>query len=393
MLAQTATSVTGVDSNESSIRQASSTYKLENLKFIPGSRSRVPVTGEHCFDVILCFGGFEFLSDPVPVLVEVKRLLKPDGVLIVSARQDTAIRSILDGQFKHVQWMGQRIDANSSIWPLDVSSVSSTGNVKELVITPDVIREPQHFIAVASDIAAAVHAVPSILMDPENSLLKDKERVERELRENRDYLRITLQDTDAKRTEITESAMKLEKAVVWQKSQIELQTESSNQNRWLADQLQRTIESNNEALAWRRSQVSELEGIVARVVADVQQLHRSIESRDEALEWRRAQVLELEKVVDAMGARAQELQRSMASRDEALAWRKTQVEELEKAVEWSTGELENAKAQLENTKAQLDDIKVLFAQAMSRLAAVESSRGWKFILFARRCRDRVFLKR
>src|SRR5271157_1669541 len=84
MLSAKAHSVTGVDIDDLSIKHASSKYVKENLRFIKGSIIDVPVKGENRFDVVVCFEALEHIEDHDGLMKEVKRLLKADGIFIVS---------------------------------------------------------------------------------------------------------------------------------------------------------------------------------------------------------------------------------------------------------------------------------------------------------------------
>src|SRR5262245_51049092 len=85
MLAETASSVVGIDIDENVIRHASVKYAgSTNLQFISGSITAVPIQDAHSFDVVTCFEAIEHIEDQEALLAEVKRLLKPDGTFIVS---------------------------------------------------------------------------------------------------------------------------------------------------------------------------------------------------------------------------------------------------------------------------------------------------------------------
>ncbi len=86
LLSQKAQKVIGVDIDAETIQHAQQTYKRDNLEFICGIASQIPVVGEHVFDLIVSFETIEHISedDQKKFLQEVKRLLKPDGVLLIS---------------------------------------------------------------------------------------------------------------------------------------------------------------------------------------------------------------------------------------------------------------------------------------------------------------------
>ena len=84
LLAGTASSVVGIDIDRDAVRHASNKYIRENLQFRLGSILEIPVEGRHLFDVIVCFEALEHVEDHHQLLKEVKRLLLPNGLFIVS---------------------------------------------------------------------------------------------------------------------------------------------------------------------------------------------------------------------------------------------------------------------------------------------------------------------
>jgi ubiquinone/menaquinone biosynthesis C-methylase UbiE len=83
LLAKYADEIIGVDISEEAISHACSTYKKSNLKFKQGSVLEIPFL-ENSFDVVVSFETLEHVLDHEKTMSEVKRILKPDGILIIS---------------------------------------------------------------------------------------------------------------------------------------------------------------------------------------------------------------------------------------------------------------------------------------------------------------------
>src|SRR5437773_11714026 len=62
MLAAAASSVVGVDIDENSIRHATAKYADANLQFVSGSITKVPITDDHSFDIVVCFEAIEHIE-------------------------------------------------------------------------------------------------------------------------------------------------------------------------------------------------------------------------------------------------------------------------------------------------------------------------------------------
>src|SRR5688572_21943462 len=84
LLARTADFVVGIDIDAGAIRHASEKYTASNLQFLQASITEVPIAEPHSFDVIVCFEAIEHIEAHQALLAEVKRLLKKEGLFVVS---------------------------------------------------------------------------------------------------------------------------------------------------------------------------------------------------------------------------------------------------------------------------------------------------------------------
>jgi ubiquinone/menaquinone biosynthesis C-methylase UbiE len=83
LLAQHAAHVTGADIDSTTIANAKSKYCRENLSFLTCSVENIPFPDTH-FDAVVSFETIEHTTNHEKMLQEIKRVLKPDGVLIIS---------------------------------------------------------------------------------------------------------------------------------------------------------------------------------------------------------------------------------------------------------------------------------------------------------------------
>ncbi len=83
LLAQVAAKVTGVDIDETAIKKSKEIYKSANLNFKVGSCSAIPLENKS-IDVVVSFETIEHHDQHEEMLVEIKRILKEDGLLIIS---------------------------------------------------------------------------------------------------------------------------------------------------------------------------------------------------------------------------------------------------------------------------------------------------------------------
>ena len=87
-LASVARSVIGVDIDSEAVKFASKKYKKSNLEYKVGTCSLIPVNSGS-IDVLVSFETLEHHDQHVEMLLEVKRVLKPDGLLIMSSPDKT----------------------------------------------------------------------------------------------------------------------------------------------------------------------------------------------------------------------------------------------------------------------------------------------------------------
>ncbi|MFT3825798.1 MAG: class I SAM-dependent methyltransferase [Chitinophagaceae bacterium] len=84
LLASVAADVTGIDISEDAISVAKKKYQKNNLKFVQGSATQIPIESK-VMDVVVSFETIEHLVEQEQLLSEFKRVLKDDGVLIISS--------------------------------------------------------------------------------------------------------------------------------------------------------------------------------------------------------------------------------------------------------------------------------------------------------------------
>lgn len=83
LIAEKAEKVIGIDIDETTINNAAKKYKRPNLVFKKGSATNLPLE-ENQFDVIISFETIEHIEQQDQMLTEIKKVLKPGGLLIIS---------------------------------------------------------------------------------------------------------------------------------------------------------------------------------------------------------------------------------------------------------------------------------------------------------------------
>ena len=204
MLAREAEYVAGVEIDKPTVQHARSRYIRDNLEFIEGSILAVPIEGEKKFDVAVCFEGIEHIAEHDKLLSEVKRLLKDDGLFIVSTPnkavytdepdyhnpfhvkelQFDEFKSLLGQYFAHMRIFGQRVYAGSNMW--SIHQHKSRGYIEEVVkkggtefyFAERIRKEPVYFIALASNasLKPSTSITDSWLTDASSTFFNDYAR-------------------------------------------------------------------------------------------------------------------------------------------------------------------------------------------------------------------------
>ncbi|MGV8947240.1 MAG: class I SAM-dependent methyltransferase [Lutibacter sp.] len=84
LLSNYAQSVTGVDIHNDTIEFSNNKYKNNNLTFIQGSTSKIPMLS-NSVDVVISFETIEHHDEHDEMMSEIKRVLRPKGILIMSS--------------------------------------------------------------------------------------------------------------------------------------------------------------------------------------------------------------------------------------------------------------------------------------------------------------------
>lgn len=84
LMAKSAKKVIGVDIDQEAIDLSSTKYKNENLSFLRGSTDLIPLD-DNSVDVLISFETIEHHDKHHEMFIEIKRVLKPDGILIMSS--------------------------------------------------------------------------------------------------------------------------------------------------------------------------------------------------------------------------------------------------------------------------------------------------------------------
>lgn len=194
IMADAAKEVVGIDLDEETINEARLKYKKPNIRYLAGSATKIPIAENYSFDLIISFETLEHIDEQeqVAFLKEVKRLLKPEGVFVVSTPDrnvyggnpfhkkeftENEFVEFIKSYFKYSTLFGQKsyfmsyIFRENSVEPIKECRVIS-GEKNRLFLTDEALR-PTLLLALCSDREAAIATAiqPGVLLDVKDSYM------------------------------------------------------------------------------------------------------------------------------------------------------------------------------------------------------------------------------
>jgi SAM-dependent methyltransferase len=140
-IARTAKTVVGVDNSKEAIDHASARYPADNLEFQLADVCELPFENNQ-FDCIVSFETLEHLEDQSGLLKEFRRVLKPDGFLLISSPDKAEysdrrqyenefhvrelyrdeLEALIQEQFPACRLLRQKLGFHSAIWSAEADS-------------------------------------------------------------------------------------------------------------------------------------------------------------------------------------------------------------------------------------------------------------------------------
>ncbi|MEM9305263.1 MAG: methyltransferase domain-containing protein [Pseudomonadota bacterium] len=192
LMAGAAASVTGVDASAEAVAHARQRYGAETLDFQQGDATALPFDDD-CFDAIVSFETIEHLEPQAEMLDEFRRVLRPDGFLVISSpdrrtysderdyQNEFHVRELyrdefvtmIEERFPARRILGQRLAFVSAIWEAEGSGGVELVACEQAggAVLPWPL-EPLYWIAVCAETAAALPSPPgvSLFTDPDESV-------------------------------------------------------------------------------------------------------------------------------------------------------------------------------------------------------------------------------
>lgn len=179
LLAARAGQVIGVDVATATVEHAAQKYLRPNLRFEQGDATAIPLA-DQTIDVVVSFETLEHLAPQQKMLEEFRRVLKPDGMLIISTpdkrvysdqakfENEFHVKELYREEFEHllssifpaVRMFGQKLLFQSAIWAQDETPQSEGGSAQAVTLADGKLDSGLNYEAMyLVALAAAEHSM------------------------------------------------------------------------------------------------------------------------------------------------------------------------------------------------------------------------------------------
>jgi ubiquinone/menaquinone biosynthesis C-methylase UbiE/peptidoglycan hydrolase CwlO-like protein len=332
-LSQVANSVIGVDIDRECINFSRKKYgSISNLEFVVGSCDAIPLASES-IDIVVSFETIEHHDNHDEMMQEIKRVLKPGGVLVISAPNrltysenpksasanpnnqfhvnepyEYQFISLLSRYFKNIKLYGQRLAIGSLIFPVSsknnfCSSIASytskeDGLKKEFCS----LQEPIYFVAVCSDESSNTQNIlDSIFIDEQDDVLREVEEIEREMQSQLNQAKSNLELNDIRLSDLQTEVYQLQALLSNFQSQLH-QTEALleesqsqlHQTEALLEESQSQLHQTEALLEESQSQLHHLQTDLDIKVSQLGNTQRQLEESHHTMQQFKSQIDRLE---------------------------------------------------------------------------------------------------
>jgi len=288
LLANVAQSVNGVDISSEAIRHATEVYKKSNLTFHQASAIALAFP-DATFDVVISFETIEHLAEQAEMIAEIRRVLRPDGILIISSPNRPVYSeesgehnefhvkeldfnefdNLLKAEFPFVQYYGQRMLMGSIIQSFTGGKETYRAwhdDGTNLIPKSGELQNPVYFVAIAAANESLLPDIDASIIHPGNmDLVKHYVSFAKWAQD----LDITVSEKD--------------KHIVSLGNEIQLRSRQIvNLNQTLSERDEQ-ISDLNQMLIVHTEQISNLNNNLSELNQDIVLLKQSIAERDEQI--------------------------------------------------------------------------------------------------------------
>lgn len=169
-LSKYASHVVGIDISEEAVKHAQQKYTRSNLSYMQGSAFQIPIDS-HTIDIVVSFETLEHHEKHIEMIKEIKRILQPNGILIMSTPDKYyytdvpqninkyhvkelythEFQNLINSHFTHTIYLKQKSTFNSIISHIHESEIIEYSGILPEVHKQNGISAGLYDIVIASD--------------------------------------------------------------------------------------------------------------------------------------------------------------------------------------------------------------------------------------------------
>ncbi|MNB79809.1 putative S-adenosylmethionine-dependent methyltransferase [compost metagenome] len=409
ILSLSASQVMGIDIDEEAIRCASDKYQRTNVSFITSGINKLPFN-DSSFDVVVSFETLEHVSYEVQIhfMNEIKRVLTPDGVLIISTPNKLVYSDIpgyrnpfhvkelyreefnamLTDYYKNVSIMSQRFEVSSIIGGNQIDTYRAT-NVSSSI-------EDKYMIAFCSDILYETIPVSSvhIFSGKYNQLISRILHLQKEVEErNRHIVNLDVEISSLREIfneyqSLRRDIRQLIKNSQSESKEVEIEAETALLGRIIED-LNKKIEEMREVNKELLSQLQQAEtGLIKEMQNhsfELAQLNTQLLKLDKDNAHQKETIAEQKKHIEQQKNHNEQQKNYVEERNSYIEELKKNIEQLTEKVGTVEKDYEDLFVQLSNKNGHIEEL----LQQERELNNIYASGGWKLLLKYYRLRDKL----
>jgi ubiquinone/menaquinone biosynthesis C-methylase UbiE/septal ring factor EnvC (AmiA/AmiB activator) len=363
-LSKFARSVVGVDIDSKAVEYANQKYgDRPNLEFLVGACEAIPLPSQSV-DIVTSFETIEHHTKHEEMMQEIKRVLQPGGLLIISSPNrltysdlpeysnpfhvkelyDYQFISLLNRHFKHVKIYGQRLATGSFVFPLKdtIQPKFNAYTFDESEVNQKVcsLEAPIYFIALCSDEVTNVQpAIDSIYIDKPDDLFKENQVALAEF----------------------QSQLHQTKALL---SQYQSQL---HQTEVILMQCQSQLQHTEAVLEQSQSQLQHTEAVLEQSQSQLHETQTELEQSQSQLQHTEAVLKQSQSQLHETQAELEQSQSQLHETQVVLEGSQSQLQHTEAVLEQSQFQLHETQAELEQSQSQLHETQTVLEQSQSQL--------------------------
>lgn len=423
ILAQLASKVYGVDISKEAVEAARKKYNKENLSFIEGSITKLPFDNES-IDVIVSFETIEHIDKSMQIafMKEIKRVLKKDGILIMS----TPNKKIYSDEFNyhnefHVKEFYKDefiafIQNNFKYYKLYSQykeiAYYLTEQMSDTLYKKGLYDEDyaKYYICIAGNSILPQIGISEVHFENQTDYIYKMHRIielQEEVKDRNQYIHKLNKEIKVKDERIIELQEEVEERnqhicnldkeiKVKDERIIRLQKEVDERNQHLS-YLDKSIERKDEYIRGLQKELGEQEQMMKETLNEIQKMaqnnNRYIQKLESELELADTLANELKDMLDVKQQINEELRGDLTHLKELLKVTEEDKLKVELKSELHEKELVELRASLINYKEQQYNKDILIRELneiKAELDTIYYSTGWRLLLKLYKIRDRSF---